>query len=1045
MAGGMTRFDSRANLGGCLETPPNSVSRTSESRTTGIDVSKEEIAPMPTAPNVRAGDAEQTRRRRGWLRVVVLAVVCATSVFLWTTRQSRNSSLGHDLSAEVEEAFRSGDFERTIALARSIAREDPSWPESQLLAARSAEQLDRPDEAVRHLHSIRGENLDWDARISYSMADAYRRLGHISEAEREFRRILHVDPEHTQAHAGRIYLLSITGRRWECEPHYEHLLRSETYTLKSLAGMSAPDRFLEHPEYLEFCFERAPEDWAVRQGLGAAAFLEGDLSAAKRWLREVVEENPESLSAQSLLGEILVAEDESSFQAWHQSLPAGADRQPDVWYVRGLWARRLSRNEIAARCFWETLRRAPLHRGACQHLGQILTSLEDPSAGEYVEHARRLTELSHLIDEVMRSEGRLVAPLLRIIDLMERCGRTREARAWALTGILSADSDGELRRAADRLSAAVSEADPRGLVETLVTSRHDLSHFPDHRELFRDVPVRRPGPTVRAAASIRFEEDTEAGIRHVYFNSSDASAVGVRIFEPNGGGVGILDYDNDGWPDVYLTQGAEWAQGEQSATESARYVDRLFQNRNGRFVDRTEAAGLGCRGYGQGCSVGDVNNDGFADLYVANIGRNHLYLNNGDGTFTDATSGSGLDREEWTASCVIVDLNADGFPELYDVNYVTGPDVYTHRCIGGSCGPQRYEPVPDCLYVSQGDGTFRLVAGATPREGANGLGVVAAVIDDPRRPWLLIANDRTANFLLGNFHSDDEFRVRLENRGFLSGIAYNEFGASTGSMGIAADDVNGNGLLDFFVTNFSDESNTLYLQEPPGLFVDATRQAGLWSVSLPFVGWGAQFLDADLDGNPDLVVTNGHVDRYQQATHGYEMRPQFFQNLGGGRFEELSGDRIGGWFSRRFLGRGLARLDSDRDGRMDFVVSNIGQPASLVANRTSDHGRFFNVRLHARHSSRDAIGATVEIRSAHGIWKKQLLAGDGFMASNERLIPFGIGVDDVIESVHVSWPSGSVSQLHGLAADTTLTVTENQAVGTLWKGLVPESVAVELR
>lgn len=260
-------------------------------------------------------------------------------------------------------------------------------------------------------------------------------------------------------------------------------------------------------------------------------------------------------------------------------------------------------------------------------------------------------------------------------------------------------------------------------------------------------------------------------------------------------------------------------------------------------------------------------------------------------------------------------------------------------------------------------------------------------------------------------------------------------------MGIAADDIDGNGTTDLFVTNFRDESNTLYLQDPPGLFLDATTATGLHSASVPYVGWGTQFLDADLDGDSDAVLVNGHVDDYRNEGGEYHMRPQFFRNRGNGRFEELPADEVGDWFARRFLGRGLARLDWNRDGRMDFAVSNIGDRASLLTNASESVGHFVNVRLHATRTARDAIGTRVTVTANERSWTRTLLAGDGYMASNERVLQFGVGSTKAA-NVRVEWPSGTVTQLNDLPVDVLIELVEGADVGTLWRGTQPASLPI---
>ena len=262
--------------------------------------------------------------------------------------------------------------------------------------------------------------------------------------------------------------------------------------------------------------------------------------------------------------------------------------------------------------------------------------------------------------------------------------------------------------------------------------------------------------------------------------------------------------------------------------------------------------------------------------------------------------------------------------------------------------------------------------------------------------------------------------MRLEDEAFIRGVAYNQDGLAMASMGIAADDIDGDGRLDFYVTTFKDESSMLFLQDSPGLFVDSATTAGFRSATMPFVGWGTQCLDSDRDGFPDIVGVNGHIDDYRDEGGEFHMRPQFFR-----------------------LGRGLSRLDWNRDGLMDFAVSNVGHRASLVMNVTQGAGHFINVRLTALQGGRDAIGSSIEVHTPDRTWKKQLVAGDGYMASNERLVQFGLGDATTVHKLIVHWPSGTTSTLRDLPADMTIELIESTPHGILRSG-PEESEVVEV-
>ncbi len=820
-----------------------------------------------------------------------------------------------------------------------------------------------------------------------------------------------------------------------------YLVQHQEWSLDTLAILGDLERPVENREFLKNAALKYPDDPLIQMGLAAYdMYLLGEIIPTQAMLQGIVDRHPDLLPAQAMLGESLV--DDPRFPAWHAQLPSHADENPDIWYVRGLWARRNNKLPFAARCFWETLRRVPVHRRANYHLGQVLDSLDDPRSEEFLARSGRQFELTHLFDVVLKRKGDGEAALKRIVELLEQTGRIWEARAWAETSAQYFPKAKWPRTAYKRMTPLLRGNPPQVLPAANLAAKYDFSSFPawDEELSRKTAPSSAAAEALSVPSEIRFEV-ADAGLDFIYFNGDDPATPGVRMFEQPGGGVAVLDLDNDGWPDLYFTQGAKWIQGENAPRESPQFADRIFRNVEGkRFVDVTGQTGLGSQGFGAGASIGDFNGDGFADLYVANVGRNRLYQNNGDGTFSDVTKASGLHLSDWTSSCAVVDLNADGLPDLYDVNYVTGAGVYSLICKKIGCSPSAFQGQPDRLLINRGDGTFAWIENATPKTDTKGLGLLAFNGDRRNRPCLFVANDQVANLFLVNSASDDSTNVRLENRGLQSGLAYNMDGLTMACMGIAADDADGDGRLDLFVTNFKEEPNTLYLQDRNGLFNDRTNVAGLYAASLPKTGWGTQFLDADLDGDPDLVVANGHV--YPEPNTEYQMQAQCFHNVGGGRFEEIPSRELGPYFEAKHSGRSVAKLDWNRDGLMDFVVSNINEPAAILTNVSPTQGHSFGVRLHAVATARDAIGSVVEVEVPGRRWTKQLVAGDGFQASNERLLHFGLGANETVSSVKVTWPSGRISRLKNLPADGTLELVED-ALGTYERDGELQSLLVE--
>jgi hypothetical protein len=538
--------------------------------------------------------------------------------------------------------------------------------------------------------------------------------------------------------------------------------------------------------------------------------------------------------------------------------------------------------------------------------------------------------------------------------------------------------------------------------------------------------IERPGFRFENVAAI-------AGLDFRFFNGADPSSGRAYMFEFNGGGVTVLDYDNDQWPDLYFTQGCRWP----VQLADTRHRDKLFRNLgNGRFADVTDDAGLGDTGFSCGATAGDFDNDGWPDLYVANIGTNRFYRNRGDGTFQDVTKETGTAGDDWSMGAAFGDFNDDGLPDLYVVNYLAGPDVFERACFDGGqpvqCGPTLFRGAQDRVYLNLGDGRF---ADQTSQSGivapdGKGLGLVVADFDGSGRLGVYVANDTTANFLFVNPQGDSGRPLRFVEEALLAGAAFDEHGRAQASMGIAADDANGDGRLDLFVTNFYREPNALYLQTADGRFEDAIRAAGMHGPSFEQMGWGTQFLDADLDGRPDLALLNGHVNDFRQSGIPFKMPAQFFWNAGGGQFLEAPADELGPYFEERHLGRAMARLDWNRDGRDDFCATHIDAPSALLESRTKTTGNYLSIRLIGVTGERDATGTRLELAASERHWRRQLTAGDGFAACNERLVTIGLGNATQVDQLVVSWRGGRTETFSNLPVNVRLTIVEGGPITT---------------
>ncbi len=969
-------------------------------------------------------------RRRAWCGVMVAVAAGAAWVYFVSS-----SPL-----VQAEFAFRRGDHREARELATRILRADATSDRALVIVGSASLAIRDAVAAKSYFERVSAGNGPDFGQAQRELGQIAIGSGHAVRAEEHLRKSLEVDPYDSAALDQLIYLLSLEGRNWEAFTLAVDRLRAGMITANYLMIVGQPELGLEQTKiFAERCLAVVPDEPLPRLALARQAWRDNRAELAKDQLDPVLKKHPDLLEAHALL--CLITAETGTTDEFNQvsaRIPSSAMSHPDVWLGRGMACDNRGLTDQAARCYWEALRCHPNSVSANHRLSQALVKLKKPAeARPFAERAQQLGKLA-LDMASLRSKldpGRLPV----IIGQLEDLGRLWEAAGWCHAALQQSPRQSDWARGTlARLTSHLDARQPLTVPEFDPTTKIDLSHVP--LPVFRNaVPSAIPSAVPTTIARIAFQDDADAsGLHFTYQNGAPPGDLESMI-EMNGGGVAVLDYDGDHWPDIFFTQGGNFP----PAAFDGRLTDLLFRNAGDRvtpgFDNVTEAAGLSDVGYGQGVTVGDFDNDGFPDLYVGNVGQNQLLHNNGDGTFSDITVTSGTLAGGWTSSSVFADFNQDGLPDLYVVTYLGGEEIYQlcNKRVRPRCSPLLYPAEPDRFYLNLGDGRFRELSGSHGLAAAEGrgLGVVAADFDGSRRLSLFVGNDMTANFFFQNQTTVPD-ALLFEERAIPSGLAFDHAGQAKACMGIAAGDYDKNGRLDLFVTNFYRQTNDLYAQEEGGTFQDVSVRTGLAEPGFLMLGWGTQFLDADLDGFSDLVVTNGHVHDPVDAKIPYAMPAQCFRNRGNGQFVEVSRPQLGPFFDRPRMGRALARLDWNRDGLDDVCISHLNERAALLTNRTEMAGNSLSLRLIAVNSARDAIGARVRITAGNQVTVRQLTAGDGFHASNERRLNEGLGANRVADLVDVEWPSGVRQQFERLDVDREWILVEQRPA-------IPVSIAAD--
>ncbi|MDX1965620.1 MAG: FG-GAP-like repeat-containing protein [Planctomycetaceae bacterium] len=951
-------------------------------------------------------------KHRRWVWMVALGLTAALAAAgYWGLKPSTESLL-----RAARTALEAGDAPRALEIAKTLHQRDPHSPDG-------LELLVEAGFSARDREIWEPASPAWERAHPRAAFDLWVRLGsremqrfHAAAAEEALRRAIAVSADRPEPWRLLAQLVSIQGRPQETSECLLMLIQLGDFSEADLLTLAWPNSAVHDPARVDALLTADPANRVPMLSRVGAALNENRAADAEAILRDILAQHGRHPRTIAILGRLLAERNAAEFLTWQRELSRWAAEEPEAWIAQGIWLRTHGQIGAAARAFRQAFTLDPRHVNVASELGLTLQALgEREVGGELLEWARRQQETIELARRFQEQND--PRNTRNLIERLEHIGRWWEAWGWCRVHLAEHPQDGVIRKSQERLRAQLTRDIPRTAPHTLPGQDFDWSAL----ALAKWESETPSEVETHAADDSTFVFSDVAATMGLTFQFENGPARGQTIVQTSGGGVAAIDFDRDGWPDLYFTQG-----GADPTAPTQSSLDSLFRNRQGRrFEDVTGWSRIHEDRFSQGIAAGDVDNDGFADLYVANLGINRLLRNQGDGTFSDVTATAGFRSSGWTTSAAIADLDFDGNPEIFSVRYATGGDIATRVCRDsegrpGVCRPTLFPAEPDLVAVNLGDGRFQEGcgdAGLDLPEG-RGFGLVVADFNDDGRPDVFVANDQTANFL----HLQGEpgaGPLRFVEEAVSAGVAFDREGFPQACMGVASADLNGDGRPELFVTNFADESDTLYVSQPNGGYLDETRRAGLRDASFRPLGFGAQFLDGDLDGSWDLVVLNGHIRDFSDLGQSPAQVPLLFRGLPDGRFHATKFQDPQAFFNVPRVGRGLCTVDWNRDGLPDFAGSYLDGAAVVVENRSDPNGHSFTLELVGVQSSRDAIGTRVKVVGVSGkTYHWQATAGDGFAASNERRLHVGLGRDSQVSLLEIHWPSGIRQEFANLRAGT---------------------------
>lgn len=927
-----------------------------------------------------------------------------------------------------EQLIQAGKFAEAADALRRALTAAPDDIELQFRYASAVASAGDLQTAIEVLDAIPSDHPDAGLAAVGQSADFCMSVGRYEDAEQKYKQILRLAPGAVLADRKLANLLNRQGRRHEAASHIRSLCRvgnvrqDELHALMSLSDAMGDDAIVvangadSNAAYLPIGAGGLARIQFTKQKYRQAA----DSLAADKEIRRL---HP---AFEALYGRSLIeAQDEQAFLKWHQTVGEPVKQYSEYWAAVGAYLISQQRFEESVRAFGEALNRDSTDARSLRRIYQALTALDKKEAAQNCFDRYTITRAVTLASNQLDGQsGAQAGEFMDIVGGLQSLGRSLESVTWELLGAFYSKVPEDQIDAITARRAELASSDdafPRNLmgrlgieldnypIPKLQSDQATESHSPASDAVPETPPVT---PVFENIAAV-------AGLDHTYRVASRPQGSEFSIYQSIGGGVAVLDFDLDGLVEFYLAQG-----GSDAPAFTGDQTNALYRTIDEQLVDVTLPSLTADRRYSIGVTSGDFNQDGFPDLGIANMGANVLLVNQGDGTFRRSLIDASDDTTILSTSLAIADVTGDALPDLIELNYADDDQLTKRpgRNPNGELievGPFDFRPGMDRILVNDGTGNVQVnLLNQSDQSESTGLGLVIADFDGQVGNEIFIGNDMLADHL---WRRQDDTWV---NDAIARGCAFSSSGARTATMGIAAADFDQSGSLDLHLTNYADQPATLYLNRG-GSFADRAIQFQIVADSFPVLGFGCQGLDYDSDGRPDLVVTNGHVENLGVPNKPFEQPPQLFANRGD-HFQLMNVADASGYFTGKHVGRAMARLDWNRDGKNDLVITHLESPTALLINRTEVDHSYLSLQVVGTGSERDAIGAKVEVISGERRWSQWVTAGDGYLCRNENRLLFGLGDIESVDEVKVTWPDGSTQSYAGVQTNARVLLIQGQ-------------------